>query len=306
LEPDPAARPVQGETTVLVGEPAGVGRGIAWIVLATFLFVCLDVTAKSLMQTHPVNQVVWARFTFHLLLVLAFLGPRAPTLVRTRRPGLQLLRSVFMLAANGMFFLAVRSMPIVDASAIMFVGPLVVTALSVPLLGEQVGGRRWAAVAVGFAGALVIVQPGPGLFQSVAVLPLFGACAFGLYQITTRMLTHSDPALTTLLYTALVGTVVASASLPLGWVWPAAGGWILMVMAGAFGAVGQFALIRAVQAAPLSVVAPFNYLTLLWSAVLGYLVFGDLPATSTYFGAPIIVASGLYVLHRERVTARAG
>jgi drug/metabolite transporter (DMT)-like permease len=275
------------------------------MVAATMLFVGLDTTGKYLTQIYPVQQVIWARFAFHLLFALALVYAYKGTTLRSRRPGLQLVRSVFMLVANGLFLFAVRSMKLVDATAILFVGPLIVTALSVPLLGERVGPRRWLAVGIGFVGAMVVIQPGPGVFQSVAVLPLIGAFSFALYQIATRVLSHADAPLTTLFYTALVGTVVSSAVLPWYWLTPDLLGWALMCMAGAFGALGQFALIKAIQAAPLTVVVPLNYLTLVWVTLSGFMVFGDLPEAHTLLGAAIIVASGLYVLHRERVQSSA-
>ena len=280
--------------------------GIYWMVLATVLFVCLDTTAKYLTQHYPVPQVVWARFAFHLLFVVVLLGRRIQHVVASRRLGLQIVRSLFMLGANAFFFLGVRTLPLVDASSILFVAPLVVTALSVPLLGERVGPRRWAAVLVGFVGAMIIIRPGPGIFQSAAVLPLMAAFSFSLYQITTRVLSHSDATMTTLLYTAVAGAVLTTAVLPWHWARPDALGWLLMVLAGVFGALGQLALIKAIERAPLGVIAPFNYLTLAWATVLGFTFFGDLPDAHTVAGAAVIVASGLYVLHRERVRAGGG
>ncbi|MCP5149799.1 MAG: DMT family transporter [Ectothiorhodospiraceae bacterium] len=282
----------------------GAGRGIAWMVLATALFATQDTIGKYLTQSYPVPQVIWARFAFHLLFALLMVASHREGSLRSRRPGLQLLRSVFMLVANGLFLFAVRSMALVDASALLFVGPLFVTALSVPLLGERVGPRRWAAVAVGFAGAMVIIRPGPTILQSVAILPVLGAFSFALYQIATRVLSRSDPPLTTLFYTALVGTVVTTAALPWHWQPPDVAGWVLLASLGSMGALSQLALIKAIQSAPLTVVVPFNYLTLVWATTFGYLVFGDLPDSATVLGAVIIAGSGLYVLHRERVRAR--
>lgn len=281
-------------------------KGIYWMVLATVLFVCLDTTGKYLTQHYPVPQVVWARFAFHLLFVILILGRRIHRVVASHRLGLQILRSLFMLGANAFFFLGVRTLPLVDASSILFVAPLVVTALSVPLLGEGVGPRRWAAVLVGFAGAMIIIRPGPGILQSAAVLPLMAAFSFSFYQITTRVLSHSDGTMTTLLYTAVAGAVLTSAILPWNWHSPDSLGWVLMGLAGVFGALGQLALIKAIAVAPLGVIAPFNYLTLAWATVLGFVVFADLPDVQTIVGAAIIVSSGLYVLHREQVRAGGG
>ena len=280
---------------------ASTARGIAWMVLATLLFVSLDTTAKYLTAHYPVEQVVWARFTFHFLFVAMLLAPRGCTAFVSQRPGLQLFRSCFMLGANVCFFLAIRTMALVEASAIVFCGPLFVTALSVPLLGERVGARRWCAVAVGFCGAMIVIRPGIDILQSVAVLPLMAAFSFAFYQIFTRKLATVDAPLTTLFYTSVVGVVCMSLIVPFVWKQPDLLGWALMCLAGLFGAVGQLALIKAIQLAPVSVVAPFNYLGLLWASALGFLFFGDLPDRYTLIGAAVIAASGIYILHRERV-----
>ena len=194
------------------------------MILATFFFVALDTVGKYLIARYPVEQVVWARFAFHLLLFAAFLGPGLRAAMRSRRPGLQAVRSALMLGANAAAFLALRSMPLVEVSALIFTSPLIVTALSGPLLGEQVGARRWAAVGVGFVGALIVIRPGPGIAQGDALLPLAAALSFSLYQIATRRLARHDPARTTLLYTPVAGAVVMSALVPGEWHTPDAAG----------------------------------------------------------------------------------
>jgi drug/metabolite transporter (DMT)-like permease len=276
-------------------------RGMAWMIVATMLFVALDTTGKYLTQLYPVQQVIWARFTFHFIFALTLALALRDVPLRSKRPALQITRSLLMLAANGLFLFAVRSMPLVEVTSILFVGPLIVTALSVPLLGEHVGARRWTAVLVGFAGAMIIIQPGSDALTSVAVLPLLGAFSFALYQVATRVLNHVDAPLTTLVYTAVGGTVISSIAVPWYWSAPDALGWGLFATVGVLGALGQLALIKAIRAAPLPVVAPFNYLTLVWATIAGFLVFGDLPGPSTLVGAIVIVGSGLYVVHREQV-----
>lgn len=280
-------------------------RGILLVILATAMFVALDATAKYLSQSYPVPQVMWARFFFHLVVVLVLCARRLPAVLYTQRPGLQFVRSILMLATNGAFFFAIQSMPLADATAIVFAGPLLITALSVPLLGEHVGPRRWVAVAIGFLGALVIIRPGPGILQGVAVLPLISATLFSLYQISTRVLSRFDDPMTTLLYTSVLGAFLLTCGLPWYWRAPDLEGWLLMAFAGFVGALSQLALIKAIESAPLSVIAPFNYVGLVWAISLGYLVFGDLPDALTFVGAAIIVASGLYVLHREKARAAA-
>ena len=224
--------------------------------------------------------------------------------MKSNRPWLQVLRSAFMLGANAFFFLALQSIPLVTASAVVFVGPLIVTALSVPLLGERVGPRRWAAVAVGFAGAMLIIRPGTDFMHAATVLPLLAALSFSFYQICTRVLARHDDPMTTLTYTAVAGSLAATAIVPTSWITPDTVGWMAMIAAGIFGALGQWALIKAISAAPVSTVAPFGYTGLVWATLFGFVTFGDVPDVYTLSGAVIIAASGLYVLHRERAVSR--
>jgi drug/metabolite transporter (DMT)-like permease len=278
-------------------------RGIYWMLVTTGLFTSLDATAKYLAQDYPVPQVLWARFAFHLLFVSAFLGVRLSVTLRSQRMGLQLARSLLMLVTTGLFFFAVKSLPLADVVSIMFVGPLFVTALSVPLLRDYVGPRRWAAVGIGFLGALVIVRPGSGIMHGLAMLPVLAAFSHALYTITTRQLANHDLPMTTLFYTAALGAVVTTAVVPFFWVTPSLSGWLLMALVGLFGAAGHLTLIKALSYASPVVVAPLSYLSLLWSIGFGFALFGHLPDTTTLLGAALIAASGIYVFHRERVRA---
>jgi drug/metabolite transporter (DMT)-like permease len=276
-------------------------RGILWMLAATSIFVGLDTVAKYLSQTYPVPQVLWARYIFHMVLIVLFLGRRLPLTLRTARLGLQLLRSVFLLTATGFFFTAISFVPLADATAIMFVAPILVTALSMPLLREYVGPRRWASVFVGFLGALIIIRPGTEAMDPAALFALGAAGAYGLYQIATRRLSGSDTAYTTLFYSGSVGALATSLFVPLFWVPPSPEDWAIMASLGLFGGLGHFALIRALEAAPIATVTPFNYASLLWATLLGFVVFDDLPDVWTALGAAIIAGSGLYIVYRERV-----
>lgn len=280
-------------------------RGIAWMLLTMGLFVSMDTVAKWLTQHYPVPQVIWARYVFHFLLLAVFLNVRLPRLLRSAKPKLQVLRSLMLVFTTTLFFFGISQIPLATASALMYTAPLLVTVLSIPLLGESVGPRRLASVAVGFLGALVILRPGADAFEPAALLPLAAAGAYAMYQLTTRMLSAVDAPLTTLLYTALVGAVLATPVVPFVWQAPDALGWALMVAVGGLGAISQFCLIKAFQAAPASVVTPFGYSSVLWATLYGFLVFGDLPDGFTILGAGIVVASGLYIWHRERRLSRA-
>ena len=285
--------------------PADPLRGILLIVFAIFLFVMMDAAAKYLTAFLPVLQIVWARNALAILFALALVRRHNPVkLLRSTRPGLQLARSFLLFASTWFFFAAIQFIPLADASSISFVAPLMVTALSVPLLGERVGPRRWAAVVVGFVGALIIIRPGVGTLQVASLLPLGSASCFALYQIATRVLAASDHAYTTTLYSPVVGAVVTSVLMPFLWVHPDALQWALLALVGALGGFSHFILIKAYELAPPSVLTPFAYTNLIWSVSVGYLLFGDLPDRYTALGAAVIVASGLYTIYREGVRRR--
>ena len=203
--------------------PAGdARRGILWMLLAMAVAVVMDTLNKTLAQIFPVPQLVWARFVFHMVLVTLFLGRRLPRVMVTRRLDLQVVRSFILICATVLFVYGLSLLPLADINAILFVAPVLVTALSAPLLGERVDRRQWIGVALGFAGALVIVRPGSGVMQLAALLPLGAACFFALYQITTKQLTRTDPTMTTLFYSGLLGALAMSVVVPFFWVTAAA------------------------------------------------------------------------------------
>ena len=286
--------------TTLTPPPHGdTRRGILWMLLTFLLFASLNATAKQLTLSYPVGQVVWARFTFHVLVVALLLGPRVRHVMVSGRLGLQVGRSLLMLFTSTMFFTGLSLIPLAESSAIMFVTPILVTVLSVPLLGERVGPWRWAGVGAGFAGAIVIIRPGMGVLHLAALLPLGAAFGHAFYQIATRELSRTDQALTTLFYTPLAGFAATSAVVPFLWVKPDLEGWLLMTLLGLLGGFGHFALIKALTAAPVAIVAPFGYTNLIWATAYGYILFGDLPDGWTVTGAIVIVLSGLLIFYRE-------
>ena len=215
--------------------------GILLALAAMFLLSLLDLLAKFLGQTLPVMQIAWARYFFHFAFMAAFFWPRrGRALLRTTRPGLQWFRSLLLIFCTIAFFTAIQYMPLADAVAISFVSPLMVTALSVPLLGEAVGWRRWSAVAVGFIGAMIIVRPGVEAMHWAVWLLLAMALAYALYQITTRMLSGKDDPITTLFYTGFVGAGIMSLAVPFFWQSPASPElWLMLVALGLMGGVGM-------------------------------------------------------------------
>lgn len=285
-------------------EADNVGAGIAWMLATMVFFVGIDATAKHLLVTYPLVQVMWGRFFFHLLVVVALTGPRFITRLGTRVPALQAARSLLLLTTTGLFFAGLRTVQLAEASAIMFLAPIIMTVLSVPILGEMVGVRRWTGVAVGFAGAMIIVRPGGGFMEVGAALLLTAAVSNAAYQLITRKIRGVDHPMTTLFYTALAGTVVLSAAAPFAWVTPTWTDWGLMALTGVCGGLGHLCLIRAFQSAPAAAVAPFSYTGLVWATIFGFTMFGDLPDRWTAVGATVIAASGLYIFYREQSLAR--
>ncbi len=280
-------------------------RGAALLVLATALFAAMDAIGKGLMQRHDPFQVVWARYAAQAVIVLIVISPRLHRVARTRHFGLQAIRSALLFMATLCGFFAFSVMPLADATAIFQTAPLAITALAALLLREPVGPRRWAGVAAGFLGALIIVRPGADVFQPAALLPMLGALFFAGYSIATRFLGRDESYWTTFLYTAALGALIASAFVPLVWVTPTWADAGLMLLMGAIGSVGQFLLIVAFNTAAASAIAPFTYAGLIFATLWGYLFFGDAPDGWTATGAAVIVGSGVYVWRRERVRARA-
>lgn len=292
-------------TALSADQTSSASRGILLMVITLAFMVSMDTIAKYLTQWYPIPQVVWARYAFHMLVLLIYLRGRSFMVLRTKVLKLQLLRSVMMIVTTAVFFLGLSQLQLASASAILFLGPLLVTALSMPLLGEHVGPRRWAGVAVGFVGAMVIIRPGTDVFELAALLPLTAAFGYAFYQIMTRMVARTaEPPMTSLFYTALLGAVLTSVFVPFFWQTPDLKGWLLMVVMGCCGGIGHFTLIKAFEAAPAAVITPFGYTSIVWATLYGYFIFGDIPDLPTFAGAAIIIASGLYVFHRERQAER--
>jgi drug/metabolite transporter (DMT)-like permease len=273
------------------------------MLLAVMLGVLADSAIKRLTVAYPIMMIVWARYTVHLALVGAALGRRLPTALKSRRPVLQAVRSVAQAGAVVTFVAGLGLVPLADCIAIHFVAPVLITALAAPLLGEQVGVRRWLGVAAGFLGVLIVIRPGTGALSWAALFPLASAVCSAVYQVVTRMVGNADATMTSLAYTALAGTVVANGLLPFVWVVPDVEGWVLMGAVGVLGAMTHYGQIRAYGVAAAAAVAPYLYTGLIWAAAFGYLFFGELPDRWTVLGALVITASGLYVFHRERRAA---
>jgi drug/metabolite transporter (DMT)-like permease len=259
-----------------------------------------DAAAKYLTNSVPPIEVVWIRFLgFALIMAFALLGRR--DLLRSRRPGLQLLRGLTLSTSSILFIMSMHYLPVAEATATSFVAPLFVTGLSILVLRERVGLRRWMAALIGLVGVLIIVRPGTNAFQPASMLTLLSAFAWAFTLIFTRKMSGNDSAMTTLAYSALVGFCGMSVMVPFFWVPPSA----TMLLVGTFIALastaGHWIIILAYRYGDASVLAPFTYSQLIFATLFGFAIFGDVPGQWTLAGASVIMGSGLYTAHRERL-----
>jgi drug/metabolite transporter (DMT)-like permease len=276
--------------------------GIALMCGAVACFACLDAMAKYLGGHMEPLQVVAIRYLTAFLLALIVSNPfTRPGLLKSSRPGLQIVRGLMMLLTTIFNFFAFRYLQLDEALAIMFSTPFLVAIVAGPILGEWIGWRRWTAIAVGFIGVLVVIRPGLGGMQWAALLSVAAAIFYTGYAITTRLVMRHDSSETTLFYANVIGVVIMLPVLPFVWTAPPNGFDLMLLLAvGAFGSAGHFLLILAHDRAPASVLSPFMYTQLLWAVIFGYLVFSNVPNHWTLAGAAVVVASGLYLLYREQ------
>ncbi|MCB1520070.1 MAG: DMT family transporter [Hyphomicrobiaceae bacterium] len=284
-------------------------RAIGLMILALCFFSALDTTAKVLAghRGMPVTQISWLRFAVQftglLVLVPAFGLMSVRGLFTTRKFAKQLVRSTLMAATTVFNFLALQDLRLDQTVTIVFLAPLVVALLAGPLLGEWVGWRRMVAIMVGFGGILIAVRPGFGDVPPAVIYSFAAMLAYAFFMLLTRHLAPHDPPLVTLFYSMFVGTLFGAPLAFSDWVWPADWTtWIMMLSLGVLGGTGHFLFILAYGLAPASAISPFLYSQLITMVGLGYLVFADVPDLWTLAGASIIIASGIYLIHRERVT----
>lgn len=279
-------------------------RGILLVMLAMAFFSCSDAAAKYLGQTLPAVEIAWMRYASFAFLMLPLVLRHGSAVVRTERPVLQIVRGLGMLGSALFFIMAVHALPMAEAAAISYVSPVFITVLSIVFLREDIGLRRWAAVLIGLAGVLIVIRPGGATFQAAAIFPILSAASWAFGIVATRKMTGEQSAATTLIWSALTGLVVLSVLLPFDAVMPT--GWQVAVgvFIGVMSTVAQGLLVVAYRYGDASVLASYAYIQLIWSSGLGYLVFGAVPDVWTFVGSAVIVASGLYTAHRERIRVR--
>jgi drug/metabolite transporter (DMT)-like permease len=279
-------------------------RGIVLSSCACAVFAIADTTSKYLSASMPVIEIQWIRYVlfFAMAAILAAHAPGRP--LRPRNPKLQLVRGLCVSASSVLFVYGIREMTMAQATTISFLSPLLITVLSIPLLHEFVGPRRWAAVVAGMIGMVIVVRPGSAGFQPAALFGVASSSCWALALIITRKIAASDPPQITIFWSALVGAVALTVLLPFEAIWPSWWQLSLCLMLGVASSAGQWLVVLAHRLAPASALAPISYTQLPWVTIGGYLVFGNLPDRWTLVGASIIIASGLYTAHRERVRGR--
>ncbi|ODT81729.1 MAG: hypothetical protein ABS76_11100 [Pelagibacterium sp. SCN 64-44] len=281
--------------------------GILLVLLSQFVLLVLDVSAKWLsVEGIPTSEIVFMRYGMHLLLLLLLALPvSGKNLFISNNWKLEILRGACLLATTGLNFLAMRYLPLTVTSAIQFTSPLLICAMSGPLLGEKVGWRRWLAIAVGFVGILVIVRPGTEAFQPAALLSLGCAFFLALFSILTRKLAGVDTAMTQQFYAGATPVILLLPVAFTGWTWPSMPvSWLAFFIMGAAGLGGHYLNSVAHRFATPATLAPFSYLSLIYLSIASWLIFDQPPDQGFVLGVCIIVASGLYIWLRERRLAR--
>ncbi|MSP83797.1 MAG: DMT family transporter [Alphaproteobacteria bacterium] len=269
------------------------------------IFGTMDALIKWTSATYPTIQVVFFRSIFAFVPIAMFLARSGGlATLRTRRPLDHAGRSLVGLSSMLLFFWAFKLMPLADVIAIGFAGPIFLTALSVPLLRENVGVRRWSAVAVGFIGILIMVRPGAGVITTLALIPVLGALGYAFAMIFVRRLSRTESIGAIVFYFTVTSTTVSALGLPFGWVTPSLLDFGLLASIGLCGGFAQLMMTRAFQLAPASVIAPFEYSAMIWGVLFGWVIWHEVPSPAITVGAAIVIASGIYILHREAVLAR--
>ena len=288
--------------------PQNTKAGIWLMIATTLVFAAQDGISRHLGSNYPVSMVVMVRFWFFGLFAVAMAtrsagGVRAAA--RSAFPWVQIIRNVILVAEIAVMLVGFVKLGLIEAHAVFTCYPLLVAALSGPILGEKVGWRRWSAILVGFVGVLIILEPGFGVFSPWALVPLLSATMFAVYGLLTRYVARKDSANVSFFYTGVVGAVAMTPFGLLHWVWmtPVDWGWMAILCCTA--ALSHWLLIKAYAVAEASAIQPFAYLQLVWASAIGLFIFGETLRINVAVGAGIVVAAGIFTLWRQRVREKA-
>jgi drug/metabolite transporter (DMT)-like permease len=283
-----------------------IPRGIMFMIGSTILFAGVNAVVKWEVALYPVGEVAFLRSAFGLIPLYLIILPRTGLAVlRTARLGAHVKRALSQFISQMAMFLAFWLMPLASAVAISFAAPLFTTLLSIVILKEKVGPHRWSALAVGFVGVLLITHPGSGTFQIAVLLPLLNAVMISTVAIAIRRMSTTESTETLAIYQLTLITVFNACLLPLGCEAPSWNDFGMIALAGLGNGIAQYWWTKALHLAPPSAIVPFNYLSLVWATIIGFVVWGDVPTQGLVVGAVIVVASGLYIFWRETVRSGA-
>lgn len=284
--------------------PSQAMTGIAMMSVGVMCLCVNDALAKGLMATYPPLQVLFLRNIIALpIMLVVVLKTGGTAALRSHRPLAHLLRGVLWLSAAFLFFTSLTILQLAEATALIFVAPLFITALAALVLREHVGWRRWSAVVVGFIGVVIVVRPGGETFQAASMLPIATALFYALLMISARWVDPRESVWTMMLYLVGAGGGLAALFMPFIWVPVQAAHLALFVGIAIFGTAGMGLMTQAFRFAPAAVVAPFDYTALVWATLLGWIFWGEVPDAVTYAGAVVIIASGVYIVWREKIAA---
>lgn len=271
-------------------------KAVVLFVAAIALLATMDMVVKFASSDLSTPQIVWGRYVAQSIAIFVVTGPTGVlTCLHSRVPGMHVMRALFLFVANTAFMAALRYLPLTEANVVGFTSPLLLTALTYPILGEKVGLGRWAAITIGFIGVLVVMQPGSAMFQWAALLPLLMAISAAFYHVLTPIVARvEDPAIS-IYFLGVIGAISMTLVVPWFWTQPDALGWTMLLVIGVLGTIGHLLIVRAFAHAPASVLAPFFYLHLIWAVIYGWFIFGDIPSLVTVIGGSLIIASGIYV-----------
>jgi len=277
--------------------PARVRVGIMMMVGCSLIFASLDSLAKVMGQHYPVLQIVWFRYTFHVVgMLVVFLPIMGRNMFRASNMRWQIGRGLILVVCTCLSFTGLRFMPLAEFTAISFVTPLIVTLLASKFLGEKVSPARWGAVALGFAGVLIIIRPGSGIFGWPAVIPLVMSCVYACFQVLTRKNAGTDDPITTMFFSGLAGAILATIALPFNWTPPEPLHWPVLILMGFMGGTGHLLLMLCFRRAPASVLAPFSYAQLVFATLIGVLFLHHVPDRFSTIGMGVIALAGVYAV----------
>jgi drug/metabolite transporter (DMT)-like permease len=280
--------------------PQATAKGILLMLMSLFMLTCSDAATKWLGADYPAGQIICFRAVFSLLpimIMITFRGGIASLAIIDRRG--QAWRAFYFAVGSSLIAISMIVLPIADAAAILYAGPLIITALAVPMLKERVGWRRWTAIAAGFAGIVIMLRPTPSAIQWLGLLPLAAAFCSSMRDIYARRLGTSESANSMMFWSAVATVLLGGVSLPFAWTTPITVDWGLLAVSGILIGVAHYLMIEAYRICEAATIAPFKYSGILWAVLFGYFVWGDIPDAFILSGGALVIASGLYILNRE-------